>query len=270
MMTRVVRPVCVTLLTDYGLEDGFVAACRGVLLRAAPTVPVVDITHEIPPQDLRRGAAVLAQTVPWFPPAVHVAVVDPGVGTRRRAVAVDTPRGALIGPDNGLLSWAWGALGGATSAVELAVPRGASATFHGRDVFAPAAGRLVTGAAVRDLGVPLDVASLVDLPEPRAWVAEGAIGSEIVVVDRFGNVQLAATAAQLAEVGIGLGDRIILEFRGKRVGARLGRTFGDVGPGELVLFEDSAGRMALAANGRDAARMLEVRGNETVLVAPLR
>src|SRR5215469_2170822 len=137
---------CLTFLTDFGLEDGFVAACHGVALRIAPSVPMIDITHLVPPGDVRRGAAVLAQTVPAMPPAVHVAVVDPGVGTTRRAIAVEAKGGVLVGPDNGLLSWAITALGGATRAVlltnEALWNHPVAPTFHGRDIFMPVASHL--------------------------------------------------------------------------------------------------------------------------------
>lgn len=140
---------CLTFLTDFGLEDGFVAACHGVAARIAPAARVIDITHLVPPGDVRRGAAVLAQTVPAMPPAVHVAVVDPGVGTTRRAVAIEAKGGILVGPDNGLLSWAIGPLGGATRAVLLTNQKlwnhPVSPTFHGRDIFMPVASHLATG-----------------------------------------------------------------------------------------------------------------------------
>src|SRR5438309_1181716 len=133
----------VTLTTDYGLSDGYAGILHGVIAQYAPWVQVIDITHQIPPGDVSRGAAVLAQAVTHVPPAVHVAVVDPGVGTARRAVALATPRGLLVGPDNGLLAGAADALGGATGAVRLANPSWfrpeVSRTFHGRDIFAPVA-----------------------------------------------------------------------------------------------------------------------------------
>src|SRR5436190_15870208 len=139
----------ISLTTDYGCSDGFVAACHGAIARIAPAVRVIDITHSVPPCDVAQGAAVLAQAVPHLPPAVHVAVVDPGVGTARRALAVEAGDSVLVGPDNGLLPRAADALGGVRRAVVLdnagwfADP--VSATFHGRDVFAPVAARLALG-----------------------------------------------------------------------------------------------------------------------------
>jgi S-adenosylmethionine hydrolase len=264
----------VSFLTDYGWADGFVAACHGVMMRIAPAVRVIDITHQIPPQQVRRGAAVLAQTVPWLPPAVHLAVVDPGVGTARRAVAVraGTPEQAsfLVGPDNGLLSWAWIALGGARAAVALGSPAhrlpDVSATFHGRDVFAPAAAHLAVGVPLGELGPPIDPATLTRLPEPSCVVRPGEIDAEIVSIDGFGNVQLAATPEQLASAGLRLGDAVVVHASGSTFPAHVGRTFADVAPGDLVVLADSAGYSAVAANGGSAAAVLNVHDAQTVVV----
>src|SRR5215471_3768622 len=159
-----------SLLTDYGLEDGFVAACHGVAARIAPHARIIDITHLVQPGDVRRGAAVLAQTVAYLPPAVHVAVVDPGVGTTRRAIAVAAGDSILVGPDNGLLSWAIAALGGAKAAVQLTNGdlwlHPVSATFHGRDIFMPVAAHLAAGLELKSAGEEISVADLVALPAP--------------------------------------------------------------------------------------------------------
>ena len=153
---------CLTFLTDYGLEDGFVAACHGVALRIAPETRIIDITHLVPPGDIRRGAAVLAQTGRYLPPAVHVAVVDPGVGTARRGIAVAAGDSVFVGPDNGLLSWAVAEAGGATEAVSLTNRAlwldTATATFHGRDIFMPVAdirGARASGAAFTGSAKPV-------------------------------------------------------------------------------------------------------------------
>jgi S-adenosylmethionine hydrolase len=140
---------CLSFLTDYGLDDGFVAACHGVAATIAPSVRIIDITHLVPPGDVRRGAAVLAQTLPYLPRGVHVAVVDPGVGTGRRGVAVQVGESILVGPDNGLLSWAVTRAGGASSAYQLTNGElwlhPLSPTFHGRDIFIPVAAHLAAG-----------------------------------------------------------------------------------------------------------------------------
>jgi len=265
---------CVSFLSDYGQSDGFVAACHGVLIRAVPSLRIIDITHQIPPQRIRRGAAVLAQTVPWLPPAVHLAVVDPGVGTTRRAVAVlagdETQQSILVGPDNGLLSWTWARLGGARSAVALENPAyqasTVSATFHGRDIFAPAAAHLAFGVALAELGPAVDPSSLVRLPKPTSTVRDGTVEAEVVSVDGFGNIQLAATPMDLDTAGLRLGDDVLLQATGAAFPARFGRTFGDVPPGALVVLVDSAGYTAIAANGRSAAAVLSVGDTGTIVL----
>jgi S-adenosylmethionine hydrolase len=166
---------CVTLLTDYGLEDGFVAACHGVIASICPPARIIDITHLVPPGDVRRGAAVMAQTVPYLPAGVHVAVIDPGVGTRRRAIAVAVGDRVFVGPDNGVLSWA--ATDEEIRAFEL-TDQGlwldpVSATFHGRDIFSPVAAHIAAGRDVATVGEEIDPAGLVRLPPPARNVRDG-------------------------------------------------------------------------------------------------
>ncbi|PZM96656.1 MAG: hypothetical protein DIU79_04520 [Actinobacteria bacterium] len=252
----------ISLTTDYGLSDGFVAACHGVIGRLAPAVRVLDVTHAVPPGDIRRGAAVLAQTIPYLPPAVHLAVVDPGVGTSRRGVVLRTPNGLLVGPDNGLLIWAAEALGGIRDAVELTNPEwflpDVSHTFHGRDIFAPAAARLATGADPADAGPAVDPASLVRLPEAVVASGDGWLEAEVLTVDRFGNVQLAAPGSALNSLGPAL------TVNG--VPATRGTTFGSVPPGKLVVFVDSAGQAAVAVNGGRAAVVLSVAPGDVLRI----
>ena len=259
----------VTLLTDYGTEDGFVAACHGVLLSLAPRLRVVDVTHLVPPQDVRRGAAVLAQTVPWLPPAVHVAVVDPGVGTSRRGIAVAAGPSVLIGPDNGLLLPAAEALGGVLQAVELTEQRyvgtEVSRTFHGRDVFAPGAAHVAGGVPLEDLGPAVDAASLVTLPPSHVVVGDGVVEAEVLTVDRFGNVQLAAPAAALD--ALARGDVVSV---GADAVATYAGTFGAVAPGALLLLADSAGYAALAVNRGSAAATLRTAPGDVVVLRPKR
>lgn len=256
----------VSLTTDYGLADGFVAACHGVIARLAPAVRVIDVTHLIPPGDVARGATVLAQTVPQLPPAVHLAVVDPGVGTARRAVAVATPQGVLVGPDNGLLPPAADALGGATAAVALTNPEWfqhpVSATFHGRDVFAPVAARLVAGGALAEAGPELPPSELVRLPAPAVTAGGGWLQADVIGVDRFGNVQLAASGELLARLGA--------ELTVAGVPAVRGATFADAPAGGLVVLVDSAGLVAVAANRARAAVLLGVQPGDPVRVESTR
>ncbi|HKG50431.1 MAG TPA: SAM-dependent chlorinase/fluorinase [Actinomycetales bacterium] len=257
----------VTLLTDYGIEDGFAAACHGVLLTLAPRLRLVDVTHLVPPQDVRRGAAVLAQTVPWLPPAVHVAVVDPDVGTSRRGIAVAAGQSVLVGPDNGLLLPAAEALGGILEAVELTERRffaaEVSRTFHGRDVFAPVAAHVAGGAPLDDLGPAVDPASLVRLPPPLVVVGDGMVEAEVLAVDRFGNVQLAAQSAALDAAGLALGDVV---SAGAEAVVTYAETFGAVAPGALLLLVDSAGYAALAVNRGSAAATLRVAPGDVVVL----
>ncbi|MEH1013770.1 SAM-dependent chlorinase/fluorinase [Micromonospora sp. CPCC 206060] len=252
----------ISFTTDYGLSDGYVAACHGVIVRLTPTARVIDITHLVPPGDVSRGAEVLAQTVGHLPPAVHAAVVDPGVGTDRRGVALRTPGGLLVGPDNGLLLPAADALGGVTDAVDLTNPDWlapqVSRTFHGRDVFAPVAARLASGAPLAQAGTALDPAALVRLPEPLVRIADDWVEAPVATVDHFGNVQLALAGSTLDRFG---GTIRVARAGGSPAGdrtARRGGTFGDVPPGELVAHVDSAGRVALAVNGGRAADLLAV------------
>jgi S-adenosylmethionine hydrolase len=253
----------ISLTTDYGLYDGFVATLHGILGQRAPGVRVLDVTHLIPPGDVRRGAAVLAQTVVHLPRAVHVAVVDPGVGSTRRGVALQSPGGLLIGPDNGLLIAAAAALGGVNRAVELTnaawLAEAISATFHGRDVFAPTAARLATGAALDEAGATIDPASLIRLPEPVVRIGDDMVEAEVVMVDRFGNVQLAADL----QAAVALPELLSVEG----MPARQALTFSDVAPGQLVVFADSAGKLALAINGGRAAVVLSVQPGDLVRIS---
>ncbi|SNQ47550.1 conserved hypothetical protein [Frankia canadensis] len=255
----------VSFTTDYGLADGFVAACHGAILRALPAARIIDVTHLVPPGDVRRGAAVLAQTVPALPRGVHLAVVDPGVGTARRAVALRAAGGHLVGPDNGLLVEAAERLGGVEVAVRLPVPPGTPATFHGRDVFAPAAALLAGGRDLTDLGAPLDPASLVRLPTPHTRLdPDGALEAEVVLVDVFGNVQLAATGALLAEAGLRPPARARLTCDDQHRDLAVGETFGSVAPGDPLLYVDAAGMAALAVRDGDAARTLRLAPGDRV------
>lgn len=249
-----------SFLTDYGLEDGFVAACHGVAGRIAPTARVIDITHLVPPGDVRRGAAVLAQTVSFLPPAVHVAVVDPGVGTVRRAVAVAAGDSIVVGPDNGLLSWAIATLGGASQAVQLTNGElwlhPVSTTFHGRDIFMPVAAHLANGAALADAGDEISVPDLVELPAPTSRIQDGEAEGEVMSVDRFGNVQLSIPAADAGLLGIGIGLPLVVRCGRRRLTVPYLDTFAAGAPGEIVAFTDSAGLISLAINAGDAAEQL--------------
>ncbi|MCO6010886.1 SAM-dependent chlorinase/fluorinase [Actinoallomurus purpureus] len=260
---------CVTLLTDYGLEDGFVAACHGVIVRISPSARIIDISHLVPPGDVRRGAALLAQTVPYLPEGVHVAVVDPGVGTARRAVAVATGNRIFVGPDNGVLSWS--IPDGGARAFELTNSKlwlePLSATFHGRDMFAPVAAHLAAGLDIASVGTEFDAADLVVLPRPTRRVQEGTVDGEVLTVDRFGNVQLSVTAGDLRRIGAVTGAPLSVTLGRRTLTVPFGETFAMVPPGELVAYIDSVGCLALAVNAGNAAQRLGLPPGAHVRVA---
>jgi S-adenosyl-L-methionine hydrolase (adenosine-forming) len=249
-----------SFLTDYGLEDGFVAACHGVAARIAPQARIIDVTHLVPPGDVRRGAAVLAQTVPYLPPAVHVAVVDPGVGTARRGIAVAAGHSVFVGPDNGLLSWAVRAAGGPVRAVSLTNRElwldKVTATFHGRDIFMPVAAHLAAGTDLAAAGAEIEPADLVTLPVPERLVRDSIAEGEVLTVDRFGNIQLTITAADAAEIGVQPGGIVLIRCGRHQLTVPYREMFGAVAPGEMVAYPDGAGLVAIAVNGGDAAARL--------------
>jgi S-adenosylmethionine hydrolase len=250
----------ITFTSDYGLEDNFVGVCHGVMARVAPRARVIDVSHGVAAQDVRQGALVLEQAVPYLPPAVHLAVVDPGVGSGRGMVAVEAGGQVLVGPDNGLLVWAAEALGGAGRAHALQEPAyrlaPVSATFHGRDVFAPAAAHLAAGVAPGALGPELDPAGLVRLERPGARVDGDRVGTSVVAVDHFGNLALDLRRDDLARAGVAVGDPVEVRVGGRAHRLLYGETFASVPAGDLVLHEDSSGSLAVAVNlGRAAERL---------------
>jgi S-adenosylmethionine hydrolase len=265
----------ITFLTDYGLQDSYVGVCHGVMARIAPHARVIDVSHAVGPQDVRHGAVVLAQAVGYLPDAVHLAVVDPGVGTARGQVALQAGGRMLVGPDNGLLLWAADALGGVERAHALANPAyqlsPVSRTFHGRDVFAPAAAHLAAGVDPAALGPELDPAGLVRLPTPTATVDDGRLLGEVLLVDHFGNLLLSFGGAELERAGLRLGDPVEIRVGDRAFTASVGDTFAAVPPGALVVHEDSSRRIAISLNRGRAAERLEARaGDPVTLSRPVR
>jgi S-adenosyl-L-methionine hydrolase (adenosine-forming) len=265
--------VIVTLLTDYGRADDFVGVCHGVIRRIHPDAEIVDITHGIERYAVRQGALVLRNTLPYMPVGVHVAVVDPQVGTERRALALSTGDGRmLVGPDNGLLSLAWERCEGLDQAVDITRSphrlEPVSATFHGRDIFAPVAAHLAAGAELADAGDPLDPEMLqrVELPEPRD--EEGAVVAHALVIDHFGNVGLNVDHDRLAGTGMTLGARVEVEALGESYSATYAQTFADVSPGELMVYQDAYRTLALAINRGDAAGTLGLAPDVEVRLRP--
>lgn len=266
----------VTLTTDFGLRDGYVAALKGVMLSAVPNLTLVDVSHEVAAQDVMEGGYVLGQALPYLPEdAVHLVVVDPGVGTERRAIAaefvVNGRSHRFVGPDNGLLSLL--AVQEPPSQVVVLdrpevwrVPN-PSATFHGRDIFAPVAARLAQGANLQDVGTLTDTLQNMHWPLPR-YDEEGVDGW-VVHIDSFGNCITNITAAELARHQL---DGRFKCYVGSTILNGLSRTYGSVSPGDPLILTGSSGHLEIAVRGGNAAELLSVyRGNSVNIVfdAPL-
>jgi S-adenosyl-L-methionine hydrolase (adenosine-forming) len=261
----------ITFLTDFGLEDDFVGTCHGVMKRIAPDVQIIDITHGISPQGVLQGALTLANTLPYMPVGVHLAVVDPGVGSTRRALALRDGEGRVhVGPDNGLLIPAAERLGGIAEAHELANPAYAlesvSRTFHGRDLFSPAAAHVALGVPLADLGPPIAVDALARLDIPQPEVGTSRIRAKIVSIDRFGNMQVNVNRSDLERVDVVPGTRVELELDGERYYAVAARTFADARAGDIILYEDAYRNVAIAISGGNAAEMFAAREGQDVRI----
>ncbi|HEX5829539.1 MAG TPA: SAM-dependent chlorinase/fluorinase [Gemmatimonadaceae bacterium] len=247
------RPL-ITLLTDFGTSDGYVGEMKGVLLAQAPEAAVVDVSHDVAPQDVEGARLALARYWRRFPVGtVHLVVVDPGVGSARRALAVESDGRSLVGPDNGVLSPSL--LFAGARAVMLPVPVSAAPTFHGRDVFAPAAARLAGGAALDELGPPCDDCVVRRTPEPHRR-DDGAIVGEVITVDRFGN---AVTNLMTRREGV-------LEVGALRLPLR--RTYADAPSRELVAVVGSSGLVEIALRDGSAAERLGLRRGAQVVLRP--
>ena len=261
----------ITFLTDFGLQDDFVGTCHGVIALIAPDARVIDITHGIPPQAILQGALVLRSTMKYMPVGVHLAVVDPGVGGHRRAIAVRTADGrSFVGPDNGLLMLAADELG-IEGAHELADPSyrlpEVSRTFHARDVFAPAAAHLAAGVAIDQLGPAIEPSELVRIDVPAPSVGKSQISATVVGVDRFGNVATNMQDAHVRSLGVARGDRVEVRLTFERYYATLADTFADAAAGELILYEDSYGLVTLAISNGNAARLTGVGVGDELRIA---
>jgi S-adenosyl-L-methionine hydrolase (adenosine-forming) len=271
----VAQPRPITFLSDYGYEDEFAGVCRAVIAQIAPGAPLIDLSHGVARQDIRQGAILLANALPSCPPGVHLAVVDPGVGTDRRAVAVEAAEGRiLVGPDNGLLSRALDRLGGALGAVELSHSpfrlEPVSATFHGRDLFAPVAAHLSLGARLEEAGQRIDPDSLVTLELPVPRIEAERVVAHAIHVDGYGNATLDLDASMLAEGPLRPGDAIEIRAPDGRFDGVWARTFADGQPGDVLLFEDSSGALALAVNGGSAGGLLNLEPESELTLAPLK
>jgi S-adenosylmethionine hydrolase len=261
----------ITFLTDFGLQDDFVGTCHGVMKRIAPDVEIIDITHGIPPQGVLQGALTLANTLPFMPEGVHLAVVDPGVGSARRPLVLRDANGRVyVGPDNGLLIPAAEKLGGITEAHELANPdyalESVSRTFHGRDLFAPAAAHLALGVPLGELGPPVDPDALARLDIPQPDVGTTRIHSTVLSIDRFGNIGLNLDRTHLEEAGVVPGTRVELQTGPERYYAVAARTFADARPGDIILYEDAYRNISIAINGGNAAEMFGIREGQDIRI----
>lgn len=264
----------ITFLSDFGWQGGYVAACEAILASVCPHARVLHVSHEVAVGDIRDGATTLARVAPLGPPAVHLAVVDPGVGTERRPLALQTKRGdLLVGPDNGLLGPAAAALGGVLSAWCLIPDRvrltaslpanGLSYTFHGRDLFAPAAALLACGSPLAVMAEPTPSDALAVLAPALLERLPGALRTEVVEVDRFGNVALSLDLDSAGTVP----DTVSVQVEGEpdpTWTARVVRTFADLKPGELGLLQDSWGHAGLTLNAASAAELLGARRGSVI------
>ena len=263
-------PIFVTFLSDFGTSDDFAGICHGVINLICPEAQVIHVTHGIQPQAIGQGARVLAGAVPYLPVGVHLAVVDPGVGSERRAIALRTGDGRrFVGPDNGLLILAADASGGVVEAVAITNPQimlqPVSRTFHGRDVFAPAAARLAGGMPMPELGPPIDPADLVRRQTPDHRIEGSVVHAPVQYIDRYGNIQLAVSGGELDGL-FQLGRMAEIDTGDDRYYARCSDTFTDVGPGEFVLYEDSAGLLSFALNRGNAAELTAIEVGDEIAI----
>lgn len=268
----VARVPVITFLSDYGLRDDFVGICHGVIASICPQAKVIDLTHGIPRHDVRQGAAILSEALPYMPSGVVLAVVDPDVGAQRRAIAVrSADQRLLVGPDNGLLSLAAVAAGGIVEAVDIARSpvrrQPVSLTFHGRDIFAPVAATLAGGEPLAAVGDPLDPADLVMLEVAAPCHEDGALVAHVLYIDGFGNVALNAGHDDVTGLGLRLGQPVGLELAsGARHAVQFVRTFADVAGGELMLYEDAQQRLAIAVSHGDASDLLGVAVDDEIRI----
>jgi S-adenosylmethionine hydrolase len=266
----------VTFLSDYGLGNEFVGVCHAVIARRCPQARVIDLTHAIPRHDVHTGAIVLRATLPYLPETIILAVVDPGVGTTgargRRAVAIRTVDSdhLLVGPDNGLLMPVCERLGGVAEAVDISESseclEPVSATFHGRDIFAPVTAALADGMPLGELGSPLPSDGLRRLNISVAVMTPAGLELHVLHHDTFGNVILDGQIDQLAQLGVALGEEVSVRSPGGTFEATFARTFADVHPGGLLLYQDGLGMLALAVNRGSAAELLGAARHDELLV----
>lgn len=260
------RSGIITLTTDFGTRDAYVGAMKGVIYRILPSAHVVDITHEIPPQKILDAAVLIEGAYPWFPPGtVHVVVIDPGVGTPRRPIAVSSGGQLFVAPDNGVLSSPLGLAGALVheiTEVAFELPD-RSDTFHGRDVFSPAGAHLASGVELDRLGPQTE--KFVRLEVPHPVVSSGRIRGEILRIDRFGNALSNIPRSLLREIGAGPYEVLV----GDRSYGRMLRRYEDVPGGEALALTSGDGRVEISVNNGSAAELLGLSPGDVMIVRPL-
>ncbi|MGI9647972.1 MAG: SAM hydrolase/SAM-dependent halogenase family protein [Acidimicrobiia bacterium] len=266
------RPI--SFLTDFGLSDEFVGVVHGVIARIEPELRVIDVTHGVPRGNVRAGALALVRAVQYLPEGVALVVIDPGVGTKRRPIAAETPWGYFVGPDNGVLAPAVAMVGGATAVVALEderfrIPSMGGATFDGRDVFAPAAAVLAADqAALSDLGPALDNDSLTPLLLPLVEPEGEGVRGEVWWLDQFGNCQTNVASDDLAGLGLAPGEDVIVQVGATEYELPWLAAYGDVEPGQPLLHIDSYGLLAIAVREGSAADRLNLAEGHQVVLRP--
>ena len=265
-------PRALAFLSDYGLQDAYVGICHGVIRTIEPRIQIIDLTHGVPRHDVRAGALALDDSVPYTPhDSVILAIVDPGVGHDRRALAIKSADGRVfVGPDNGLLSHVLQRCGGAVEAREISDSQyclqPSSNTFHGRDIFAPVAARLATGVEFDSVGVAVDPHQLVTIAFPVPYEEGNALVVHVVEIDEFGNLRFDAPGAAIRRAHRDETRRIGLEIAGTKASVIFGETFAAAKPQEALLLEDSNGSLCLAINRGNAAQRFGLKLDATVRI----
>lgn len=261
-----------TFLSDYGLDDHFVGVCKGVIARIAPQVRIIDICHQVKPQDVGIGARLLAEAISYVPVGVHLALVDPFRRSLARPLAIRCADGStIVCPDNGLSSLAWSELGGVTEVRQLTNsalwnPRPAR-SFRGRDVFAPVVARLSSGLPFEEVGDPVDPGTLMTLEPQLSYVHGDHVHGTVRMIDHFGNLQLNIVRADLEAAGIALGDTVELRYAGKAMRVPFTLTFSDVAPGRTFVYEDSFRAITIVTNMGRAEQVLRASAGEPVVLS---
>lgn len=261
----------ISFLSDFGLEDEWVAVCKGVIKRISPEAEIIDITHQIPPYGIRKGALVLASTLAYMPVGVHLAVVDPGVGGGRKPIAIRAKRGdSLVGPDNGLFSLAVERVGGVQEAVEITnhkfMLEPVSLTFQARDIFAPAAAYLSQGIELKEFGQALNLNELNKISLGKTKVLRSTLEAEVIDIDSFGTVRLNCYSDDLKKVGVLYGDEVVVKTNQGETVVPFLKTFSERPRSKSLLLVDSSGFVCLAVSQGSAAEELGLKIGDGIVI----